>query len=107
MEVSIGTKLSEAFITRKCRELFEELARKHKDFFFQKISDRFTSGIPDFYLIWDGHCAWIELKKTGEVATKLQAYTLSRLKRAGAITLSTDNFKDVVRLINALGNSCK
>lgn len=85
----------EAKITKQCNRLFKSVRAKHKDFYFQKISDRFTSGIPDYYILYRGQCAWVELKRDGADARPLQEYTLRSLRAAGAMTLSTSQFIEV------------
>jgi hypothetical protein len=53
--------------------------------------DQFSSGIPDMSVTWERRTAWVEVKyaplgrSTG--ATKLQAYTLDRLRKAGSVSL--------------------
>jgi len=97
----------EAHITNQCRDYFKALAIKHKDFYEQKFSDRFTSAIPDWYILWRAQSFWIELKRPGEVSTPLQEYTLRQLSKAGALTLSTDNFEDVKELIESFSDTLK
>lgn len=95
---------SEAVITNKCRILFQALAKEHKDFFFQKISDRFASGIPDYYILYRGTSIWIELKAEGKKPIMVQYHYLNKLKKAGAITMWTSNFEDVKRLMSKIIN---
>jgi len=89
----------EAKITKQCKDLFDKLKISYKGFYAEKISDRFTAGIPDFYVAYEGRSVWIELKKPGGVADPLQAHTIRRLKQAGIAAFCTDNFKDVERFI--------
>lgn len=91
--------MSEAKITKECKALFDDLKKFYKGFYYQKISDRFTSGIPDFYVAYQGRSAWIELKEPGAVAKPLQAYTIRRLKQAGIPAFCTDDFKKVENFI--------
>jgi len=92
----------EAHLTKLCGNYFKELKRKHEGFFYQKISDRYTSGIPDYYILFNGNTLWLELKKTGAKARPLQEYTLKQLRRAGAQTLVTDDFETVKRAVFSL-----
>lgn len=46
-----------------------------------KISDRFTSGIPDFVVIHEGLATWFELKVKNNKPTLIQWETLRRLRR--------------------------
>lgn len=46
-----------------------------------KISDRFTSGIPDFVAIHEGLATWFELKVKNNKPTLIQWETLRRLRR--------------------------
>ena len=94
--------MSEAKLTEQCRKLFKEIQKTHKEFFFQKISDRYASGLPDFYICYYGASIWIELKAKGEKPRPIQVYTMHRLKDAGAIVLCTDDFKEVKEFIKDL-----
>jgi len=89
----------ESKLTRKCNIFFKKLKDDFPGFFYQKISDRFTSGLPDYYLLFKGTSIWIELKNQGKRPRKIQSYTLKKLCDAGAITISTDSFEDISNLI--------
>lgn len=91
--------MSEARLTAQCKKYFTGIQKEHKDFYFQKLSDRFTSGLLDYYILFRGLSIWIELKDRGKKIDPIQNHTLKRLNRAGAITLWTDDFSAVKQLI--------
>jgi len=94
--------LSEARITGYCKTLFQRTSLKHSDFYYQKISDKFTSGLPDYYLLYRGVSIWIELKDKNKKPDPIQVYTMRCLKRAGAIVIWTDNFDVIENFIDQL-----
>ena len=90
--------MSEAVLTKRCKKYFDKTSRVHPDFYFHKVSDKFTSGIPDYYVLFRGVSIWIELKAKGETIRPIQNHVMKRLHRAGAITLWTSEFDQVKRL---------
>lgn len=92
--------MSEAKLTAKCKKYFTKLQKEHPDFYFQKFSDRFTSGICDYYILFRGLSIWIELKDIGKTIEPIQNHTMKRLHRAGAITLWTSEFEQVKKLVD-------
>lgn len=48
-----------------------------------KVSDRFTSGIPDLWACIDGHACWIELKTPMGRLSKIQKWQIKTIKEAG------------------------
>ena len=85
----------ESKLTVQCVKLFKKIQKDYDGFFFQKISDRYASGLPDFYLCYFGKSIWIELKAKDETPKPIQRYTMTKLKNAGALVLWTDEFKEV------------
>lgn len=71
-------------------------------FFFYKVSDRFTSGIPDFFVAFRGKAAYIELKDTGEKPTDIQMYQMKRLQQAGIMAVWFDSLPVAVKFIDDL-----
>ncbi len=64
------------------------------------------SGLPYiFFTCRDlgGRAVWIELKKPGEKARKLQEYKIRRLRRAGAVAVVVDSVKEVWMMLDDLG----
>jgi penicillin-binding protein-related factor A (putative recombinase) len=79
------------------------------DLWYWKVSDKFTSGIPDFVGVYKGRFFAIELKKEGlrarigdkfGLARILQAVILRKIEKAGGLCLATDNIEDVRKLLN-------
>lgn len=94
--------MSEKKITSQVRKYFQELAKMRADFYWIKLSDKFSSGILDFYFAVNGSSGWIELKDTGKKPGKLQAYTLKKINKSGTKAISTDDFKEVVALVESM-----
>lgn len=88
--------MSEALITKKTKKLLDSYEENGEPIYYNKISDRFTSGIPDIQGTFYGISFYIELKDAGEKARKLQKWHLRRAKKAGAEVLSTDDYDAVV-----------
>jgi len=97
----IGTSRLEKVITSKTKAFLEDLQKTEKLWFF-KVSDKFTSGIPDFVGVWRGRFFAIELKRQGGKPRLLQALILSRINKAGGLTLATDDFEDVKKLFDPI-----
>jgi len=87
--------LSEAKLTEQCRTYFKKIRLERPDFFWWKISDKYSSGIPDFFVAYNGVAIFIELKDKGRKPGKLQEYTLRCLNRAGVLSIWADDFKTV------------
>jgi len=103
-----GTLRLEKSVTKETKDLLDYLA-KHDLLWYWKVSDKFTSGIPDFVGVWRGRFFAIELKKEGIIARlgdkfglarMLQAVVLRKIEKAGGLALATDNIQDVRRLFN-------
>lgn len=88
--------MSESLITKKTRDYLNEKLAQAEPLYFNKIADRFTSGIPDFQGTYYGISWYVELKDEGEEARKLQKWHLKQAQKAGAEVLSTDDFDAVV-----------
>ena len=74
---------------------------------FWKVSDRFSSGIPDFVGVFLGRFFAIELKATGKKPRKLQSYMLEKIRQAGGAVLAADNLEDVERFIEEMNDRHK
>ena len=91
---------TEGWITKKTNTLLKGYAKL--GIWFYKVSDKFTSGIPDFIGVCNGRFFAIELKRPGGKAGKLQLFILDRIDRAGGATLVTDDFNEVKSFITSL-----
>lgn len=85
--------MSEAKITRQVKKLLLTYEDMKLPIYFNKISDRFTSGIPDYSGTFYGISFYIELKDAGEKARKLQEWHLKKARNAGAMCLSSDSYE--------------
>jgi len=94
--------MSEAIITKKTKTLLDKFILAGEPLYYNKISDRFTSGIPDFQGTWYGVSWYVELKDEGEEARALQEWHLRNARRAGAQVLSTDNYDEVVTFLERI-----
>lgn len=89
----------ERFITKKTKNFLTQLRKKGFPIYFNKISDRFTSGIPDVVGVCKGKAFYIELKDFGKKPRLLQAWQLKQVDKAGGATLATDDFCEVEKFI--------
>lgn len=64
------------------------IALAQTKWYYQKISDRFTAGIPDYFLCINGKFLTIELKVDARNMTPLQSYTRERIENAGGWYIS-------------------
>ena len=44
------------------------------------------SGLPDLHITWCGRSIWLEVKRPGKKATKLQRHILEEIQKAGGYT---------------------
>ncbi len=87
--------MSEALITKKVKTLLDNYVVQGEPIYYNKVSDRYTSGCPDISGTFHGISFYIELKDIGKKARKLQDWHLRNARRAGAEVLSTDNYDEV------------
>lgn len=99
--------MSEAKITGKVKKLLESYEVSGEPIYFNKISDRFTSGIPDYQGTFYGISFYIELKDEGKVARKLQEWHLYKARNAGAMAVSTDSYEAVLEFMEHIKHNHK
>jgi len=87
----------EKHITKKTKVFLDSLTV----IWYWKVSDRFTSGVPDIVGVYMGRFFAIELKKPGKKASLLQAWTLKNIEEAGGKTLSTSKIEDVIEFMDS------
>ena len=75
-----------------------DLKTLYKIWFF-KVQLLARCGIPDIIGVIDGHFFALELKMTGKKPTKLQLYTIEKIKEAGGIAFVVfpDTWPDIFR----------
>jgi len=64
------------------------------------------AGLPDIYFTcWylDGRSVWIEVKKPGRKATRIQDYTIEQLRRAGSDSFVATSVSDIEEWILRMG----
>lgn len=67
-----------------------------------KISDLYTSGIPDLLLVNDGAYLWVELKTNEGEASEIQKHTIKRLRSKGCFAVIATSVKEVKDLISKI-----
>ena len=94
--------MSEAAITKKVKTLLDGYILNGEPLYYNKISDKFTSGMADVQGTFHGISWYIELKDIGKKARKLQEWHLRNARRAGAEVLSTDSYDEVVTFMERI-----
>lgn len=68
--------------------------------FLIKISDRYTSGIPDYAWIVNGQTVWIETKAPGEKLRPIQMFFKNRIEAEGCphvVISDIDQIESMIR----------
>jgi hypothetical protein len=95
--------LSEAKFTKDFKKHLKKLQQEHgHSFYFYKVSDRFTSGIPDFFIAFRGLSIYIELKDLGESPSIIQLHQMKRLQQAGIIAVWFDSLAPAKEFLDEL-----
>ena len=83
------------------REIQKEIMTylKRKDIFCIKISERFSSGIPDLHIINNGRHYWLELKTEKGKVSDLQKITLAKINAAGGDARVVRSLDDVIKVL--------
>lgn len=74
--------------------------KKVKNCFALKTNDRFTSGIPDIFVIHNGKTTWIELKVPMGRVAKIQEWTIFQINKCGGTAYVCKSLKEVRDLIH-------
>ena len=90
----------EADLTKKVKKYLESF--NDDELWFYKVSDRYTSGIPDYLIGYRGTFIAIELKDAGKRPRKLQRYVISQIIQAGNYAISADNLDAIKRLFHEI-----
>jgi len=89
------------------REIQKEVIKylKQRNIFHFKISERFSSGVPDLYILNGGVSMWIELKNEKGRPTQLQTHNLSEINKNGGIAVICRSKDEVIEVLrkNASG----
>lgn len=95
----------EADLLKDVKTFLESLFRR--GVVFLRISDRYTSGIPDILCCVQGKFVGIELKDNTGTASPQQEVLIARIRRVGGVAGVCRNVQDVVDLLNeAVGYEC-
>jgi len=88
------------------RDIQKEVIKwlKANDIFYFKISERFSSGIPDLYILHNGISVWIELKTEKGVLSKLQALNLMEIQKHKGNALVCRSLDQVKYLLAGMYN---
>lgn len=83
------------------------LKKQYPSFWFWKVSDKFTSGIPDIVGCYgvDGKMVGIEVKTDKGKLSKLQEHTLRKIKAAGGSVCVARNVNDVAIFMEGLNGA--
>ncbi|MCB0421157.1 MAG: VRR-NUC domain-containing protein [Bdellovibrionales bacterium] len=92
--------MSEATITRKFKTYLKDLSKSHR-VYSHKVSDRFSSGVPDYFVIINGYHLWIELKASGEKPRPIQNHTMARINEAGGRAVWFDDYDNLISFIES------
>ena len=68
--------------------------------FYFKHSDRFSAGVPDLSVVYNGRTIWIELKTNIGRVSKMQKFYIDAINNAGGeayVCRSLDEVKDIIR----------
>lgn len=80
-------------------KVFRYLKSNYPGIWLWKISDKFTSGIPDVLCIYNGRHIFFELKTPKGSTTKLQDFTIDQINKAGGeayVIKSLDQIDEVL-----------
>ena len=95
--------MSEAAFTKDFKKHLSKVKKAHgHSFFFYKVSDRFTPGIPDFFVAFRGMAAYIELKDLRKKPSTIQSHQIKRLQQAGIMAVWFDSLEPAEQFINEL-----
>lgn len=112
-KTGVSKKKLEAKVTKEIKDYLDALIKLGWRLWYQKISDRFTSGLPDFIVCCYGYFIAIEVKREGDkpknhpwqdfaLAEPIQAFTLQKISNADGNCVAVDNVEDVRQLLNAV-----
>lgn len=60
---------------------------------------RYAAGFPDIICVREGLAIWIEVKRPGNVATKLQEIELEKWRTAGSLAIVAYSLEDVKKIM--------
>ncbi len=63
-----------------------------------------TRGLPDLMVVYRGRAVFMEVKKPGGVATKLQAHVIAKLQAAGAQAGVVTSVNEATELLSSMQN---
>jgi hypothetical protein len=67
-------------------KLLRALRQRMPNAIIWKLNDRFTSGIPDAVVVYEGRATWLEMKIGTNSVTPIQWETLYKLKRGYVVS---------------------
>lgn len=83
----------ETILTSKIKKYIRE---NYPDAYILKISDRFTSGIPDLYVAFgNGLSTWLEVKTPTGKIDPMQEHTIEQFNKRGIPSKRVHSVKDV------------
>jgi hypothetical protein len=87
---------------KQLRRQVEKFLKSLPNCWFCHPADRWTVGLPDFIICYKGKFMAIELKREGRSLTKMQEYTLMKIRQAGGLVVVAYSLNDVGRFLEGL-----
>jgi len=75
--------IKEATVKKRIIALLRKAQDSHPDLYWKSMSERYNSGIPDFFVAYQGTVLWIEAKGQKGKPTPTQLHEAEKLGRAG------------------------
>lgn len=79
--------------------VMRHLRENYPDAVMWKISDMYVSGIPDIVMVYKNKVLWIELKTEVGSLSKIQRYTLKKLRDNGARCFVVRSLTDLITIL--------
>jgi len=76
-------QVKEAAVKKRIIGLLRQAQDSHPNLYWKSMSERYNSGIPDFFVAYEGTVLWIEAKGSEGRLSKIQIHEAQRLNRAG------------------------
>lgn len=58
------------------------------------------AGLPDLLVVWQGRAIFLEVKKPGGEATKLQLHTIEKLREVGAVAAVVFSVDEAMKVLD-------
>lgn len=87
--------------TRLYRRIVRVLGVHYPQAFIRKIhvSDFQSAGFPDLFIVVDGYCFNLEVKRPGEHPSVIQSYVMRQIRKAGGVACVVRSPDDALRIV--------